>query len=585
MKKKSIRKEVASLQSNVARQLSMLRIVVGLFTGMLMALTPVFSTATLAGTTHKDLNMNANWNSLSVPRMNDAYTKQTTTEGHPEKRTLIEYLAKKFSIKDLWNAFFHSGSGEDDSTKIEIDQEFTTVDEYIYEGDGEIVRVKVPVKNEQTNEQNIVVINEEIATESNNDGTEQFQNQDPFIENAESMMAAQLIPTCDPDFVYAMLDEDSNQTSITLKPSIKRNATTRNQHAIAAQLEEIANPTTGQDLILSTIINLPFSEIPESLDSLSGYQYTNDLFTTEFVSRQFLRRLYNPIRSSVTDSHNRDCNPCCQDWTSWVEAGGTHVCLNNSKNARGFNMKGYEITAGIQKLFACDWTLGVAGSYEKDNFHYKHGDGSGNSATWLGGIYGLYRPAHYYGLVDFAYAQSTNKMHRKIAIDTLNYSAYGKPDTSQFSFYGEVGVDFLFCNCLIQPFAGIQADCYRRKRIDETSNDGIGLVLHKHEHSSTSSRVGLHLTSYGFVDLFNVSLDLAWNTRLTGFNNKIHGHFAEFGNNFEIEGTKLNRNSIDYAVTVSTSFCNGWEIYLEGSGETWNKAQLYNILGGIKFNW
>lgn len=619
MKKKSIRNEISGFQSYVGSQFSLLRIAVGLFIGMLMVITPVFSTVTSGEISNNDLNTNTNWNSVVVPETRDAVNSPgimrgvspssysppfnkgfsskklsgvnnyTAYTGHPSAgkyldrgELLTQFIVEKLSLGRIWDALFGTGSGGA-SNKEDDHPEPTTVDDFIDDGEGDLVLVNNAGQNEQTNEQEIAVITESIA-----EGFDKFQNQDMVSEEAEVMMTDRLMTGSDPGFVYATLGDGADFYYNSQKTNIKRLATTHNQHAIAAQLDEVANWTTGQNLLLRSIVNAPLSEIPEKLDSLSGYQYTNDLFTTELVSRQFLRRLYDPIRCSVTDYHNRGCDSCydrCYDWTGWLEAGGTRVHLNNSKNARGFNMKGYEITAGAQKLLGCDWTLGFAGSYENDNYHYKHGDGSEKSATWLSGIYGLYRPSEFYGLVDFAYGQSSNKMHRKIATNTLDYSAHGKPDTSQFVFYGEIGVDFRFYNCLFQPFAGIQADWYRRKRFTETSSDGIELAFHRKERSSATSRIGFHLTSYGFADLFNVSLDLAWNARLTGFNNNISGQFVKFGNEFEIEGTKINRNSIDYAVTISTGFCSGWEVYLEGSGESWNKAQLYNILCGVKWSW
>ena len=418
------------------------------------------------------------------------------------------------------------------------------------------------------------------------DGTYQFQHRYTIVDALAVSGVYSGVTAVLGSLIKPTLSYDASHVYLTLATDINSEAVTCNQHAIATLLDGISNPSTNENLVLSAIVSA--SDLPEALDSLSGYQYTNDLATTEFVNRQFIRRLYDPIRSIVTCEPNCCCNPCdcCDDGFSfWLESGGTYAQLDNSEFARGFNMNGYEITFGGQKSLGCDWTLGIAGSYEDDTYHYRHRDGSGSNKTWLGGLYGLYRPAEYYGLVDLAYGHSCNKMHRRLDLGNVDFSAHGKPDTSQFTFYGEVGVDYTLCNLLVQPFAGIEAGWYRRKHFTESNEDGIALNVDKRERSTASARLGLHVTTCTLSNCFNVSFDIAWDARLTSCKNNINAQFVGFGDAFEIEGTRLNRNSVDYALTFTSCVCEGWQVYLEGSGESWNKANLYNILGGVKFAW
>ncbi|MEI8125915.1 MAG: hypothetical protein WCG42_09175 [Parachlamydiaceae bacterium] len=59
--------------------------------------------------------------------------------------------------------------------------------------------------------------------------------------------------------------------------------------------------------------------------------------------------------------------------------------------------------------------------------------------------------------------------------------------------------------------------------------------------------------------------------------------FVEFGSNFNINGVPLNGNSADGAITISTQLLEQLRVYLEASGEIWNKAATYNGLGGFEF--
>ena len=80
-------------------------------------------------------------------------------------------------------------------------------------------------------------------------------------------------------------------------------------------------------------------------------------------------------------------------------------------------------------------------------------------------------------------------------------------------------------------------------------------------------------------------MDLAWDNRLTKRNNRVHERFAQIGSSFDIDGVNLNNNSIDYALTVSSLIYDNLRVYVEGSGESWNKANVYNVLAGVEFCW
>lgn len=428
-------------------------------------------------------------------------------------------------------------------------------------------------------------INGGLVTVSSSDGTYKFQSKYTIVE-AGTVTGTYSGATAVSALIASTLTYDLQHVYLTLLTEIAKGATTANQLAVATQLDAIVNPNPQQSLLLNQLVNLPPSRVGGALDSLSGYQHTSDLFTAEAINRQFIRRLYDPIRSIVT-SEPCACNPCAiecsNDFTPWLESGAVFTHLQGNDNVQGFNTKGYEITAGIQKTFCRNWTLGIAGSYEHDNLHYRGGAGSGNSNTWLGGIYGLYRPSCFYGLVDLTYGYSKNSLHRKIEVGNLHYRAHSKPKISQYTFYGEAGFDVSICDFLLQPFVGLETGSYRRKHIHETHADGWQLDVKKRDRSLSESRLGFHLTTCrSNVDM---SLDFAWNRRLTQRKNKIRERFAEFGSTFEIEGIKLSKNSLDYALTASTYICEDLRAYIEGSGESWSHSHLYNLLAGIEFRW
>lgn len=421
---------------------------------------------------------------------------------------------------------------------------------------------------------------------SSNDGFYQFQK--PYtILTASNVTGRYSKVIGDLSLLAPRLIYDPDRIDLIFQTAILNAAKTSNQKAVALRLDGIADPDVDQTIFLNEMVNLSLPEAAEALDSLSGFQHTEDVWTLQILSRQFIRRLYDPLRPIITADCMCCCDPCGSspcDWTGWLEADGGAARLKGDQNAHGLKMNNYEITGGAQKTFCHYLTAGIAGSYENNRIHYKHG-GTGKNNTWFAGLYGLYRPSCYYGLVDFAYGYSSNKINRFIKVGSLNYTARSKPKTTQFDFYGELGVDYSAACFLIQPFAGVEYDKYWRHHVTEKEKHGWGLTIKKKDWSATSSRLGVHLTTCSLCEDIEVSMDLAWNRLLSCRKSKIKGRFNEFGSDYTIRGIDIDRDSVDYAMTISKGFLNCLSTYLEFAGESWKRAHTYSILGGIELAW
>jgi uncharacterized protein with beta-barrel porin domain len=244
----------------------------------------------------------------------------------------------------------------------------------------------------------------------------------------------------------------------------------------------------------------------------------------------------------------------------------------------------WDATLGLQKTFSDEWTFGVAGSYEHDTIDYDL-SGTGNAHTWLGGLYGLYRPSCYYVLADIAYSYTKNKTKRSVVFTDSRDQLRGKSNMSQVTFYAEAGKDFNYNSYLIQPFVGVEVAGYDRKSVQETevTPSGLGLFIHKKERTATTSSLGVHFTDQYCLGL-NISMDLAWLYRFTDDRNFV-ANFQTFGTDFTVHGPNIGRNSGEGAITFSKEFCGNWNFYVEGSGQVWSHASSYNILSGVQANW
>ena len=218
------------------------------------------------------------------------------------------------------------------------------------------------------------------------------------------------------------------------------------------------------------------------------------------------------------------------------------------------------MTGGIQKTFCYDLTFGLAGSYEYDNVKYRNGRANRNSE--FVSAYGLYRPSVFYGLFDLVYGHSSNQLKRTMHVGNLHYKAHSKPSSNIFTFYGEAGFDLECENLLIQPFLGIQIGKNWRGHINENQVNGWELTINKHNWSTISSRLGLHLSTCNLCDCINASLDVAWNQLWSNSKNSTTGRFRQFGEAFRICGDKLDNYSFDYALTFTTCLCKSLTGYL-----------------------
>ncbi len=384
-------------------------------------------------------------------------------------------------------------------------------------------------------------------------------------------------------FVKPTLGYDPNNVYLTLQSALVNAAKKCNQCGVAKNLDHIINPNAAQSQLISTIANLPLTAAQKALESLSGFQYTNDVLMANISTGRFLRRLYDPLRSLVSPSScDSSCGVPCNGWTTWLDTGYGFTNLHGD-NAHKLHCDSYQVTCGIQKQFCYDLTLGVAGSYEHDNTRYRDGKANGN--TGYAAVYGLYRPCMFYGLFDFVYGHTSNRLKRTIDAGYLHEKTRGKPNINNFTFYGEAGFDLPIDCLLVQPFIGIQAGRNWRGRIDENQETNWGLLIDKYHWSTTRSRLGLHFSTSNFYDCIDASLDVAWNQLLSSHKNSTVGRFKQFGNDFPVCGDKLDRCSFDYALELTASLCDGLKGYVELNGEFWQHASTINVIGGVELSW
>lgn len=386
-----------------------------------------------------------------------------------------------------------------------------------------------------------------------------------------------------PELVY-----DANNVYLVFVRGNTNNffASTCNQKAVANILTTLTDVPDDLSTILSALVTLPQSQAQLALDQISGEQYTTLLTTAELTGQQFIRRLYDPLRTIVTTYPCYNCCCCNPTFDAWFEGGGGRTNIDGNVNVHNVKVDSYEFTGGVQSTFSRDWTLGASVSYAHDKVDYKVG-GSGTNKTVIGGFYGLYRPQDFYILGDIAFGYSKDTVRRNIVIGDLAYKASSSPKVYQGIAYAEIGLDLCFpcAPCiLLQPFGGIEVSVLRRSQFSEHGADILNLSVAERTHTNAFTRLGFHMTTRN-INCFAVSLDLAWQHRLTTTSTRLREHFVDFGDDFFIYGNAIGRDSLDGALTVTADVYNNWQLYAEAAGQVWSHASSYSVLGGIQFSW
>jgi autotransporter-associated beta strand protein len=381
-------------------------------------------------------------------------------------------------------------------------------------------------------------------------------------------------------FINPILTYDASNVYLTIYPALINAADACNQYGVATNLDNIASPSTLQNLLIGNIALSSEKDAQNALESLSGFQYTNDIWFTEITTRRLFRRLYDSIRPLVIACN--DCTVSYDNWTTWLETGYNYTNMKGSK-AYNSSVNSFQITGGLQKSFWSNFTTGLAGSYEYDHTNYK--DGKANRNAGYIGTYALYRPSLFYGLLDLVYGHAVNNIVRNIQAGDLSYKAYGSPTINTFSLYSELGFNIHPHYVRLQPFFGIQYGQNWRQKMEEEQINGWGLTINPYNWSTANSRLGLHLSDCKIFKRSALSLDVAWNYLLTSNDNKTNASFQDFGDVFNVCGNYLDRSSIDYALTLLTCIRENLQGYFEFSGESWEHANTFGVTAGIEFSW
>lgn len=387
------------------------------------------------------------------------------------------------------------------------------------------------------------------------------------------------------------------------QPNLANNA---NQTSVLNHLIAGVNAHNLADITLFTALSqLPPPDAQRALEQMSGEAYTNIGLISELANRQFVRRLFDPLRPLLQNTSCFDegnyyncyeydglCYPYGEplktkriedDVAFWLDFGGGQTFLTQDHHARGFHLSHLEVSLGGHTSLNKFWTLGMGLGYEYDNTHHKVG-GSGNNSTALIGLYSLYRPSTYYFICDLVFGYNQTEIKRRIDAGNLHWQDHAKPKSYQGTLYLEGGKNFFFSVVNFQPFIGLEVDFFNINKFSEHRISFLDLSFKNKNHRRASSRLGVHLSTSG-LSVFSFDFDLAWQCLLNSTSDSLRAQFTDFGATFKVHGVSLSRNNFDAEVLVAAKLCDSISLYTEFSSQCWQRAATYTLTAGLMAKW
>ena len=247
---------------------------------------------------------------------------------------------------------------------------------------------------------------------------------------------------------------------------------TPNQVAVANALTNLFadNPEAIQDIV-DNLLTLTTTGAQQAFDSLSGVQHTHGQLVTSWLSRRFIRLLFDHGSDGITnsalairrqqafdpfsgtllaangndwpllaagDTRNKAANkPSTRERGWWSGGFGGFGDIDSTSNANGADYDSAAFAIGVDAAWG-DLVVGIAGSYAGSNVDTAQGNLDINSFQVAG--YGTWRHACFYAdaAIGFAYHDTESKRAVTVGLDTRTSRAdYDSNNISAFVGIGK----------------------------------------------------------------------------------------------------------------------------------------------------
>lgn len=298
-------------------------------------------------------------------------------------------------------------------------------------------------------------------------------------------------------------------------PSFSSMAVTRNEHAVAAQLDAINGSATGNVAqLLSQIQSLSSPAAQQTaLSSMSGEVYGTIQTLGLQLGDRSLRTISNRIINNDVflndgertllgqrdDSQTAGANslimrgqPVMASPSAWLQGLGSSGSLHGNGNAAGlgYNLAGF--ATGIDLGRDESGTIGITGVSDSMRFHTGLND-SGRIQSYQLGAYVVKRLEQLYGFTILNYGHNSYDVTRSIHIGNPAQTASSSFSGNQLGTYGELGYTVESSAARFQPFVGLQYLYLSNGNAFENGTGGTALSIGSASISTLQTHLGARL--------------------------------------------------------------------------------------------
>jgi len=369
----------------------------------------------------------------------------------------------------------------------------------------------------------------------------------------------------DPLLAYT-LTYDPTQVFLTLQTDFASAAVTGNERHVATAIDSIPVPTGDEIVVIDALLSLDPAAIPYALDEMAGTQYTFFPGIVQYSDRRFGRRIFDAVRDALDPCI---CTSSCGNFEGWISIESGGICAQGNEESCGMHAPLFDISLGAYAPITDSLLVGAALNFDETWMHFHQG-GHTNLNTFQGAIYATWQDPCFYAFSDLVFGGSRAHFDRPIIFADIDRTAHSVPEFLHGVWYGECGMNFTFCNSLVQPFIGVDVNYVYRKAISENSAESLDL----HIDSKTLVQYHTYLGAHFRLDLMKcctLNADIAWQHRFGSSGTIQTTRFEEFGDSFSIAGPCVSNDGIWGSLNLMATVYHGLDLYVEWSGEYWDR--------------
>jgi outer membrane autotransporter protein len=388
----------------------------------------------------------------------------------------------------------------------------------------------------------------------------------PAVNNDFSSTPPERPPSLDGYLTGQATTRNGLQLAKVLEPAVIQLLDSGKLSAEAdAELESIGETLTQQP-----------GGIGATLEQLAGSQNANLAGATQAVTGHISNQLLSNLRTLPTDD---------EDGHFWVQGLSHEGSLDKQGGSAGLKHDTRGLLLGADWALDHAWRVGVMGAKSTSQLGARRF--SADLDSWHLGAYAVRQDGPLALRLGAIYSDHTGRNTRNVNVINYSEQLKGKYTAQSQTVFSELAYQLGTEDVHVEPFAGLGYQRYHRDSFKETG--GLtALNVGSQTQQNLSSTFGLRLaTVYRFDNRMSLTphLSAGWKHLYGEVDSRVRQSSRaapEFIDSFTIQGTSLDRNSLDAQAGLDLALSTQHTVGLTYSAHAGSHSQSQGLLGSWK---